>query len=354
MTTNPYKLQPATAFWARSVSKDWNPDKLVGTRRLLTKHDKIASLGSCFAANLVPYLVKNGLTYIQEESRHPLFAGAPAENFSYDKFSAAYGNIYTARQFHQLLDRAFGEFHPHEDRWEIDDEIVDPFRPGLRYRARTHQEFDALTTYHLRCVRSVFEKATVVVFTLGLTEAWVSKVDGAVFPACPGTVAGVFDPTKHAFQNFTVAEIVSDLVHVYAKLKTIQPHLRLILTVSPVPLVATATSGHVLTASTYSKSVLRAACGEICRIHPNIVYFPAYEIITGPQAPENYFEPDRRNVSTEGVDAVMRALMSHCDIDRAIVENTKTPTRPNNQMEAAEKLSQFLSQLECEEAAAGL
>src|SRR5689334_16646909 len=37
--------------------------------------------------------------------------------------------------------------------------------------------------------------------------------------------------------------------------------VKLILTVSPVPLVATATHEHVLLASTFSKSVLRTACG---------------------------------------------------------------------------------------------
>lgn len=349
MTANPYKSQPATAFWARSVSKDWDANKLVGNRQILSRNDKIASLGSCFAANLVPYLVKNGLTYVQEEPRHPAFAGAPPENFSYDKFSAAYGNIYTARQFRQLLDRAFGTFHPQEDRWDVDGEIVDPYRPGLRYRARSHPEFDALTAYHLRCVRSVFEKATVVVFTLGLTEAWVSTLDGAVFPACPGTVAGVFDPARHAFHNFTVGEIVSDLDYIYAKLKEMQPAQRLILTVSPVPLVATATDNHVLTASIYSKSVLRAACGEICQRHPDILYFPAYEIITGPQAPESFFEADRRNVSTAGIDEVMRTLLSHSE-----TAGPAAAAPQAGQNDSAQQLSQLLSQIECEEAAAAL
>jgi GSCFA family len=269
---HPYRTQPVTAFWAKVVSQNWDPSSLSKGRALLKATDQIASLGSCFAANLAPYLRANGLRYVQEEQRHPLLTEASPENMSYDKFSAAYGNIYTVRQFRQLLDRATGEFWPKEDRWVADSEIIDPFRPGLRYRARSHREFDALTAQHLASVRKVFEKSNVVIFTLGLTEAWISKEDGAVFPACPGTVAGNFNSDAHAFHNFSVSEIVSDLDSVRTKLKSLRQDVRLILTVSPVPLVATATQDHVLIASTHSKSSLRAACGEF-QHHPDVLTF---------------------------------------------------------------------------------
>ena len=43
-----------------------------------------------------------------------------------------------------------------------------------------------------------------------------------------------------------------------------------IISVSPVPLIATATNQHALVANTYSKSVLRAAAGELCSIYDAI------------------------------------------------------------------------------------
>ena len=58
-----------------------------------------------------------------------------------------------------------------------------------------------MTRQHLDCVLAAFRQASVFVFTLGLTEAWVSRADGAVFPACPGTVAGSFDAGRHHFHN---------------------------------------------------------------------------------------------------------------------------------------------------------
>ena len=65
----------------------------------------------------------------------------------------------------------------------------------------------------------------------------------------------------------------------------------MILTVSPVPLVATAAGKHVLVATTYSKSVLRVACEEVCQKAADVMYFPSYEIITGNYNRGSYSSP---------------------------------------------------------------
>ena len=349
--SHPYRKQPSKAFWSRAVAANWRPvDTVTPAGPLLRATDKIVSLGSCFAANLVPYLRHDGFDYVVTEPRHPAFGGTPPDNYAYDKFSAAYGNIYTARQFRQLLERALGRFQPQEDRWHAGEEIIDPFRPGLSCRPRSDSEFDVLTRHHLACVKSAFETATVVIFTLGLTEAWCSTIDGAVFPACPGTVAGSFDPDKHVFHNFSVAEIVEDLTIIHRILQAIRPGMRLILTVSPVPLVATATGRHVLVASAYSKSVLRVASDEVERQCTEMAYFPAYELVTGPQAPDDFFEADRRNVSRKGIDHVMAAFLACCETPPhrpAIDEGTRKPSS-----EGLSRLSQAVGTVECEELAA--
>lgn len=318
--SHPYKSAPKHAFWSRAIAADWDAKELVriasSDRPLIREQDKVVSAGSCFASNIVPYLEKAGFTYLRTEVTHPAFSAVPAENLGYANFSAAYGNIYTARQLLQLLKRCLNMFTPVEDRWRVGDEIVDALRPGLRYRARSDREFEVLTAQHLRRTREAFEKADVFVFTLGLTEGWVSQRDGTVFSACPGTVAGSFDPELHAFHNFSVFEIAADLDEFVRLLYRINPKVRLILTVSPVPLVATATGGHVLAATTYSKSVLRVAAREVTKLHPEVTYFPSYEIVTGPQAPKSFFEADRRNVSQEGIDAVMAALLANCEVDQ--------------------------------------
>ena len=296
MTSHPYRSSRQGVLVTRGGRRLRPGRPRVLATALIGRDDRVVSAGSCFASNLVPYLEGAGVEYVRSEPPHPAFAGLP-DNLGYRGFSAAYGNIYSARHLLQLLQRVRGSFRPAEDRWHDGPLVIDPFRPGLRYPARSDGEFDALLRQHLAAVRRALESATVFVFTLGLTESWVSAIDGAAYPACPGTVAGTFDPERHVFRNFSTAEVRADLEEFVAGLRQINPSVRVVLTVSPVPLVATATTEHVLTATTYSKAVLRAAAGEVVAADPAVTYFPAYEIVTGPQAPESFFESDRRDVS---------------------------------------------------------
>ena len=136
---------------------------------LLSHHDRVMSAGSCFASNLIPWLERSGIDYVRTEVPPPAFDWLP-ENLGYRNFSAAYGNIYTARHLRQLLERCLTLFAPAEDRWYQDPFVIDPFRPGLRYPARSDEEFDLLTRQHLDAVVEAIRGSTVLVFTLGLTE----------------------------------------------------------------------------------------------------------------------------------------------------------------------------------------
>jgi hypothetical protein len=266
--------------------------------------DRIMSAGSCFASNVRRYLEAASYSYTVTERTHPMWPEAAEEPY-YEAFSARYGNIYTARQMAQLLERALGIFRPTEEYWLSDGTLIDPFRPGLRHRSTSTAEFRALTDQHLRAVLNAINSSTVFVFTLGLTEAWVSREDGAVYPACPGTVAGEFDPHRHEFHNFSVGEVTADLVKMIDLARSTNESLKIVLTVSPVPLVATASAHHVLVATTYSKSVLRVAADQASRLRPEVSYFPAYELVLGPHHRESVFEPDLRTVKEPVIAEVM-------------------------------------------------
>lgn len=344
MSDHPYKLQPDRAFWSRSVSDNFDATSLINSDEpLLKKKDKVTSAGSCFASNLVPFIESAGLKYLRTEKIPTIFSEL-GENLGYSNFSAAYGNIYTSRQLLQLYLRSLGEYKPHESYWKIEAKFIDPFRPGLKYPASSIEEFSFLSKSHLLATREAFETADVFVYTFGLTEGWINKKDGATYPTCPGTISGTFSDKKYQFKNFTVDEIISDMSVFIEKLRTRNPKVRFILTVSPVPLVATATSNHVLTASTYSKSVLRIAAEELSRNFSNVNYFPAFEIITGPQAPDDFFESDKRNVSSKGVDFVMYALLRQS----GLVANYPSQVIPKNNYKI-ESLSKAISEVECDE-----
>jgi hypothetical protein len=160
----------------------------------------------------------------------------------------------------------------------------------------------------------MFESLDIFVFTLGLTECWLSTLDGAAYPVAPGTAGGVYDPARHHFHNFNVDEIVNDMSTFLNKLALVNPSARMILTVSPVPLVATAAPQHVLVSTVYSKSVLRVAAEEIQGRYAGVQYFPSYEIITGPHSGGRYFGADKRSVTEYGVAQVMKVFMARMTV----------------------------------------
>ena len=79
-----------------------------------------------------------------------------------------------------------------------------------------------------------------------------------------------------------------------------------LLTVSPVPLTATASGKHVLLSTVYSKSILRSVAEYFSSSNQRIDYFPSYEIVTNPRMHSTAFKENLRSVRDEAVDIVMK------------------------------------------------
>lgn len=311
---HPYNSLPMSAFWSRSIAR--TEPKLVDpvghAKFYIGKDSKISTAGSCFAQHIARILICNGYNYIIEERAPSFFTKDLADKYFYGAFSARYGNIYTSRQLRQLFDRAYNKFFPLDSFWRYEDGFIDPFRPQLTLGGYfSERELIADREQHLASVRRVFESSDVFIFTLGLTEAWERIDDGAVFPICPGVKGGAFDSSKYRFINLSFEQVREDLECFLSQLWSLNPSCRVVFTVSPVPLVTTASGNHVLTATTYSKSVLRAVAGELEQVYQRVSYFPSYEIISGNFNGGEYYMPNKREVTSEGVSHVMRLFFKH-------------------------------------------
>lgn len=355
MTENqhPYKLLPKKSFWKRSVSKLQSSEiDPVGVFDLKIKPDtKVATAGSCFAQHIARHLRNSGYKYYVVEEGHPIIPASIREKHHYGTFSARYGNIYTARQLLQLLRRAYGQFSPVEDAWvEENGAVLDPYRPTVQPRGYISvAEMHADRAQHLAAVRKMFETLDVFVFTLGLTECWMRRDDGAVFPLCPGVEGGKFDPAQHIFHNQDVTEVVADMTEFIEELQRLNPAAQVVLTVSPVPLMATAEPGaHVLSATTYSKSVLRVAAEMLRKQFAHVHYFPSYEIITGNFSRGRYYAPDLRSVTEEGVLHVMRLFLQHATAGAVAM---KAPDIDLAAADAYLAQAEALVEVECDEIA---
>jgi len=299
-------------------------DPVTAPKFAIAADEPVATAGSCFAQHVMRHLRAAGLATLVSEPAPSILPEALATGFHYGIFSTRSGNIYTARQLAQLLARAQGRREPTAEPWHVADGVIDPFRPSVGPFASV-REMEADRDFHLSRVRAMLEDMAVLVFTLGLTEAWLDE-DGAVFPLAPGVAGGRYDPARHTFKNFTVEETVADLREALATIRAVNPAARAILTVSPVPLMATGVDRHVLVSTVYSKSVLRVAAQAVADGDPSVDYFPAYEIITAPHTRGRYFGPDARAVTETGVGHVMRLFLRHyCAVAAPDGEAGKTP-----------------------------
>lgn len=309
---HPYSDLPDQNFWRRYVPQQpWRDLPLAGTPKFrIARSDRISTAGSCFAQHISRYLREAGVPTLQAEVPHPLLFQLDGETASYNLFSARYGNIYTARQCLELFRQAFGLIPVIHDYAEEQGRYYDLLRPNAvpdGFASLADAQHDRM--YHLACVRHMFATSNLFVLTLGLTECWYHSELGHTYPVCPGTARGQYDPQRHQFRNMTHAEVTADLEQLIAGLREVNPGLKLILTVSPVPLVATYTNDNVLVASSYSKSVLRAAAGEVEARHGHVAYFPSYEIISHVASFGQYLDSGLREVAARGVHHVMTSFL---------------------------------------------
>jgi hypothetical protein len=307
--SHPYEQMAPQAFWRKSVSAQaWGQvDFKPSTKFKLTPTLKIATAGSCFAQHMANRLAGFGLSHWVVEQAPAGIPRERARELQYGVFSARYANVYTVRQLRQLVEFAFGLRGDDSPVLTDNGRCFDALRPRIQpggYDSLADLRADR--AWHLAQVRRLFTECDVFVFTLGLTEAWMEQGSGVVFPVCPGTAAGTFDPARHGFVNFEYPEILADLEWVREFVAGVNPGMRWIVTVSPVPLVATATAQPVIVASAYSKAVLRAVAGRFADAHDGVDYFPSFEIIASAQSFGQYLEGDLREVSPRGVDHVMR------------------------------------------------
>ncbi|MDZ7905328.1 MAG: GSCFA domain-containing protein [Cypionkella sp.] len=310
---HPYTNLPADRFWRTGVA-DLDPLKIAGLwqpKFPIGPEAKISTAGSCFAQHFSRALVARGYGWCDFEMSPPGLSAQLAHDFNYGVFSFRTGNIYTPKMLRQWLEWAFGDVDVPQECWEMEGRFYDPFRPAIEPRGFASAAEVALSRQTtLAAIRNAVQHSDVFVFTMGLTESWANVENGVEYAVCPGTIAGQFDAAAHVFVNHAYGALLDDLNAAMAILRSENSSLQVLLTVSPVPLTATASGAHVLTATSLSKSILRAVAHAACEGRVDVDYFPSYEIITSPAYRGRFFAPNLRQVLPEGVDHVMASFFA--------------------------------------------
>ncbi|MFC4701904.1 GSCFA domain-containing protein [Glaciecola siphonariae] len=305
---NPYQNMPDDAFWKSAVASQhmldiaglWKP------KFAIRPAQKVVTFGSCFAQHIGRALKQRGYNWLSTEKAPHRMSAEDAARFNYDIFSSRTGNIYTTSLLDQWTNWALGYKEIPSEIWEKDGRFYDPFRPNIEPQGfASADEVVRSRQYTVDAFGRAIKSAEYFVFTLGLTESWTNQAHEYEYPMCPGTVAGEFNGDIHKFTNQQFVPILERLRNAMEKMRKVNPKLRFILTVSPVPLTATASGKHVLVATMASKSILRAVAEQLSSNRQYVDYFPSYEIINSPVFKGNFFMPNLRSVHPKGVAFVM-------------------------------------------------
>ena len=300
---------PSSAFWKSGVTQeDPNSIRNIYQKKFdISPRTKIATAGSCFAQHISKHLLETGYQVIEEEKGPPNMSSDFYQKYGFSTYSARYGNIYTVKQLLQLAQEVAKEREPKNYIWEKNGKYFDALRPSIEPNGFDYEkEVVDHRIFHIEKVKNVFKKMNLFIFTLGLTEMWVHKESQTVYPTAPGTLAGKYDENLYEFKNAGFKEIIKDFKTFISTVKKIRggKRFKIILTVSPVPLTATASGKHVLLSTFHSKSILRATAGGLSK-NKNIDYFPSYEIVNNPKLYSSGFKENLRSVKDETVKKVM-------------------------------------------------
>jgi hypothetical protein len=154
-------------------------------------------------------------------------------------------------------------FDPHGSRLRLA-----PLDQALETRSRIH------------AAMSEIKKAKIVFMTLGLTETWLDASSGLAMNTHPGANWLAKMPDRWHFVNYDYTEMLSEMTALISLVReTCYSDMHFIVTVSPVPLGATAKNTDVIVANSGSKAILRAVAEDLQHRFEFVDYFPSYEYV---------------------------------------------------------------------------
>lgn len=255
---------------------------------LVDRKTKIATIGSCFASELVRAL--------------------KARDFSIGMHAG--GLFYNTGSIRQEIERTFGGGWPErndEPLWRLKDgSFVDPFNSYVKSYPQENALRDARAAID-READALFKNADLIIMTLGLTETWYSRRTGNVFRQLPH--ADVYSDAMTEFRGMGFQENFDNLERSFKAIRA-STKAQVLITVSPVPLHATFTEHDVRVANMISKSTLRTVAYEFCRAHAGQVhYFHSYEIVACADRQQDVMREDGRHVNERGVALIMNEFL---------------------------------------------
>lgn len=266
--------------------------------------DSVFAIGSCFARNLEGALHSAGMNVL---SRQPDLGPIGETVGSAGNFLNKYTAPSILNDLKWALER--DSFPGDKIIYPVGkDTYCDP-QLGLVSLPYPLEDIMQMRTRYLDTMVKVAH-ADVVIITLGYVEAWYDKELDLYLNIAPPPKICRDQPDRFEFRVLGFEDVLRALEDIHALLtrhRTIP--LKLLVTVSPVPLRSTFRDMDVLVANTYSKSVQRAAVETFAAGKSDVDYFPSYETVTLSNPTICWARGDYRHVSPDIVARIMSNVL---------------------------------------------
>lgn len=174
---------------------------------------------------------------------------------------------------------------------------VNPF--GVMYNpASILHTLQRLTAAATQSAGTATPAPTIAFLTLGTNHVYRLKSTGEIVDNCQKRPAALFRE-----EQLSVAQCVDYLRQSVAVLRTLNPHVRVIVTVSPIRY-----RKYGYHASQLSKSVLLLAADALGG-EGSATYFPSYELLMDELRDYRFYAPDMLHPSTQAVDYIWERLV---------------------------------------------
>lgn len=273
----------------------------------ISRDDRLYAIGSCFARGIEKILKGNGFKVESAASDFDQFTTVGGKVTALG-FTNKYTTFSILNELRWALEPAAA--FPEASLVDLDAQhCIDPHinpallvvdRAGTLERRRIIQD----VTRRIRDCRVVF-------ITLGLVEVWYDTHAGVHLNTTPTKEMLQLFPKRYEFQASNYVQNMENMEKLHALLTAHgHPDLQIVITTSPVPLMATFTGRDIVVANTYSKSTLRAVAQDFALAHTNVRYFPSYEMVMNSDRAAAW-DNDLRHVQGPMVGEIMRVFMQN-------------------------------------------
>lgn len=242
--------------------------------KFISRSTRFFTMGSCFARNISAALNKNGF------------------NSTHMEISEYINTTYANRAFVDWLSTGKTDI-------AVSERIQELLPPG----------WSAEST--LEKIRNT----DVFILTLGVAPAFFDKTTGAFVLPRPTSLNSRVLGEKYEYRTTTVQENVDNVLYLIDFVRRQAPNARVVVTVSPVPLIASFEFESCVVADCLSKSTMRLVAHQVVNQSnlKNIIYWPSFEVFRwGGSNASNFYAADDGaawHVSEDKVNATIGAFI---------------------------------------------